>query len=140
MDFNHLELFSMNPKMRKRIVKKKQKGNPAAIKGLTPEEKKQLEDAEKAADERARLRIEELKEKVRKAEAEREAKKSAMEKKVEKSRKMSIERDLRARAKTADGDEKGAGVSGETKTENLRHAKMNQLSQLIRLGSDMAIR
>jgi hypothetical protein len=136
MDFNHLELFSMNPKMRKRIVKKKQK----VIKGLTPEEKKQLEDAEKAADERARLRIEELKEKVRKAEAEREAKKSAMEKKVEKSRKMSIERDLRARAKTADGDEKGAGVSGETKTENLRHAKMNQLSQLIRLGSDMAIR
>ena len=89
----HLELFSMNPNiqnvkrkmMRSKQQKKKKtdKDNPAMVKGLTAEEEKQLEEAKRAAEERARLREEERREKVRKAEAEREAKLVEMSKKVE---------------------------------------------------------
>ena len=96
----HLELFSMNPNIqsvRRKMMRNKQqkkrkadKNNPAMIKGLTAEEEKQLEEAKRAAEERARLREEERKEKVRKAEAEREAKLAEMSKKVE-----SIERSRR---------------------------------------------
>ena len=88
----HLELFSMNPNMqsvRRKMMRNKQQkrkktddSNPAMIKGLTAEEEKQLEEAKTAAEERAQLREEVRREKVRKAEAERDAKLVEMSKKV----------------------------------------------------------
>ncbi len=134
LDFeeDHLEIFSLNPDVevikkkiltrRKMLERRKQqktgavpKMNPAAVHGLTPEEEKLLEAAMAKAEERKRQREEELKEKVRKAEAEREEKKEMMAKKVEKTRRVSIEKDLRAAANK--GEEKAA--DGE-KTEFIR--------------------
>ena len=91
----HLELFSMNPdlkKVKQKMMRSKQqkskkkaadKSNPAMVKGLTAEEERQLEEAKRAAEERARRKEEERKEKVKRAEAEREAKLVEMSKKVE---------------------------------------------------------
>ena len=89
----HLELFSMNPdlkKVKQKMMRSKQqmskkkadKSNPAMVKGLTAEEERLLEEAKRAAEERARLKEEERKQKVKRAEAEREAKLVEMSKKV----------------------------------------------------------
>ena len=86
----HLELFSMKPDVRKIKQAKKKKAtkmqqkekNPVMVKGLTAEEERALEEAKRAAEEKARLREEERREKVRRAEAEREAKLAEVSKKV----------------------------------------------------------
>ena len=86
----HLELFSMKPDVRKikqakkkKVTKMQQKDtNPVMVKGLTAEEERALEEAKRAAEEKARLREEERREKVRRAEAEREAKLAEVSKKV----------------------------------------------------------
>lgn len=110
-------IFRPKPKPK---AKKVDKVNPAAIKGLTPEEEIKLEEAKKAEEAKKIQEEQERVEKAKKLAEERESKRTELQKKMEKSRQLQIERDMRAHAKQ--------DQSIETyKTEDLRHQLTSQI-------------
>ncbi|TRY79327.1 hypothetical protein TCAL_16045 [Tigriopus californicus] len=110
-------IFRPKPKPK---AKKVDKINPAAIKGLTPEEEIRLEEAKKAEEARKIQEEQERAEKAKKLAEDRVSKRTELQKKMEKSRQLQIERDMRARAKQ--------DQSIETfRTEDLRHQLTSQI-------------